>query len=170
MNVLDKLNSFFKHGEEAEKTEKELKAERVKFHREHVRNGPVKFPHVTNGQIRRFEARTVRRQQKKAYRGQVKTYFKQQRLAATVRAHLQAAGVLPYFGAHAATAEQAAYSVQWLVARYAPAPEDGSGVVEVTEALVLTALKDALNDWETIVGMPRTKLRSDYVLPVALPA
>lgn len=51
----------------------------IRFHREKVRNGPVKFKEQTTGQARRERQRALDRQTKKARRLQVKAYFEAQR-------------------------------------------------------------------------------------------
>lgn len=155
--------------EVAEVDEAQAKKDRIAFHRDHVRNGPTNFKHVTGGQVKRAKVRALARETKKARRAAIRQYHADQREGATLRGHLQAAGVLPYFGDHTATGAQALASVEWIIARYAPAPADGSGVVEVNSKVVVDSLTAALNRWQVIVGYPQTKLSPSYVLPVALP-
>jgi hypothetical protein len=164
------LKSNQAEGEAPEVDEAEAKKARIAFHREHVRNGPTNFKHVTGGQIKRAGKRDLARETKKARRRAVKQYLADQREGATIRGHLQAAGVLPYYTEdYRATPSQALHSVTWIIARFAPAPADGTGKVEVTSKVVLDSLTAALNRWQVIVGYPQTRLSPAYVLPVALP-
>lgn len=152
---------------EPEMTEEEMKKERIAFHRRSVRNGPTKFSTTTAGQIRRMKVRALARDTKKARKRQVRAYLKDQREGATVRAHLQAAGVLPYFSdEHRASPEQIVKSLSWIISRFAEA-EDGAEI-EVTHDVVVGALQAALNRWQAIVGYPATPLSPAYTLPVAL--
>ena len=81
--------------EAAEPTEAELKAERILFHREKVRNGPVSFRSVTNGQIRRAKERAEKREAKRNFKREVRQHLEQLRAAATLRGQLTVAGVIP---------------------------------------------------------------------------
>lgn len=172
MNILSKLPFMNQTEEEAaEIDEAQAKKDRIAFHRDHVRNGPSNFKTVTNGQVKRAKVRALKAETKKARRRQVRAYLANQRQAATVRGHLQAAGVLPFFTEdYTATPEQALRSIMWIVARFAPAQANGSGEVEVTNGLVAEALTAALNFWQDAVGYPRTKLSPAYVLPVSVQA
>lgn len=172
MNILDKLpflNSDPKTEADQAALEAEAKAERIKFHRTQVRNGPVKFKAPTTGQIKRAQRRALAAEGRKGRRRQVRAYIRQQQEAATIRGHLQGAGVVAYAGdTFTTTPERALQSIVWIVQRFAEGDENG--VVEVTEENVRLALTRALNRWQAIVGHPQTKLSPAYVLPVALSA
>lgn len=172
MDILSKLpflKSDATEEEVAEYDEAQARLDRIAFHRDHVRNGPANFKQPTNGQVKRAKKRALARDTKKARRQAIRKYHADQREGATLRAHLQGAGVLPYFGEQAPTPRQAVQSVSWLVSRFAPAPADGSGRIEVTRSVVMESLQAGLNRWQQIVGHPATKLSPAYRLPVALP-
>lgn len=119
---------------DVEVDEAQAKRERIAFHRDHVRNGPVKFPHVTSGQIRRAKARDLASRAKKARRKQVQNYFAAQREYATLRGHLQAVGVLPYALRKGKISEVSLLrSARWIVQNF--------GSVELSESEIL---KDAI--------------------------
>ena len=177
MDILSKL-PFLKADEvdetddrTLEEIEAEAKAERIRFHREKVRNGPAKFVAPTSGQIRRARKRDAERMIRKNRRRQVRQHLADQREAATIRGHLQAAGVLPYPNRAAADPRLAVKSLTWIVRRFADDRHvDSNGRVEVTEEVVRESLQSALNRWQTIVGLTPTSLSPAYALPVALSA
>jgi len=74
----------------------EARAERIKFHRAHVRNGPVNFKGQSNGQAKRERRRELAGRTRKARRKQVRDFLAQQREHAILRGHLQAIGVVAY--------------------------------------------------------------------------
>lgn len=173
MNLLEKL-PFLKSddAEIAEFDEAEAKKARIKFHRTSVRNGPVKYKEPTSGQLRRERERALKGMTRKARKAQVRAYFEAQQEAATLRGHLQAAGVVAYGNPdHLATPKQARDSIVWLTQRFADdSIADENGAVVVTEALVVNALTSALNRLQSINGLPITSLSPAYVLPVRLAA
>ena len=150
--------------------EAEAKRRRIKFHRESVRNGPVKFKTVTNGQVRRMKARALKSHSRKVYRQQVRQYLANQREAAILRGQLQAAGVVSYaIPSRKLTPKAAHDAIVWIIERYASSDE--SGVVEVTQEVVVDALLAALNRFETLTGLPSSRALSPaYVLPVSVAA
>ena len=173
MDLLSKL-PFLKSEKEEETplTDAEAKAERIKFHRTQVRNGPTNFRVVTNGQQKRARVRELNRRSRKARRAQIRQHFADLREAATLRGHLQAVGIAPYAVATTTlTAEGALRGIVWIVERFADdSLVDENGQVQVTEEVVRQSLTSALNRWQHLVGLPPTELSPAYVLPVALPA
>lgn len=142
----------------------EEKADRVAFHREHVRNGPVKFRHIADGAVRRANQRAIKRSTKRARRVQLKNYHETQRIAATVRGQLQLAGALPYVVERELDREQQVRSVVWLVVRFGTEKEDGT--VSLAYDDVVAALNSALKFYGQAVGLPGLVLSEDYVVPV----
>lgn len=92
-SLLDRLNT-----DDDERTEEEIlaeeKAERIAFHRKHVRNGPTNFRTVTAGQVRRAEARSRRAEGRKVSRRYRRAWMQTQMAQAVLRGQLQQAGVL----------------------------------------------------------------------------
>lgn len=170
INIFEKLASLHSTSpEEAlEIDEAAEKRERIKFHRQSVRNGPVNFRTPTNGQLRRAAKRDLARETKKARRRQVRKHFDERYEQAVLRAHLQHAGVLAYDSGREVDGEQAVASITWLVQHFADAPEGQS--VEVTGEVVAQSLQSALNHWQTILGLEKTPLSPAYQLPVATSA
>lgn len=148
--------------------ENEAKKARIKFHREHVRNGPVKFNPPTNGQLRRAEERALRTQTRKTRRRQVRAYLADQREGAVLRSKLQAVGLLSYVQRSRKLDPRIGYEATvWLVQRFASDDlADEQGRVEVTEQVVRDAFQSALNRWESIVGLPTSQIAEEYALPV----
>lgn len=168
MDILSKLPGLKSETESVEIDEAQAKRDRIAYHRDHVRNGPVKHRSITSGQERRARKRRLEKQTRKARKAQVRLFFAQQQEAATLRGHLQAAGVQAYVGEHVAPGEKALASIVWIVRHFAEV-EDGT-TVEVTHDVVVQSLTSALNRWQRLVGMPVTPLSPAYVLPVSLSA
>lgn len=167
MNILSKL-PFLKDrdGDDVIDVAEERKA-RIQFHRDKVRNGPVKFNGPTNGQIRRQQKRIIARQTKNNFTRQKRLFWAAQQEAATLRGQLQFALVIP--SVHfTPTPQQSLSAITWIVERFAEG--DDGGQVVVTEDLVRQSLQSALNRYETVNGKPITLLPDTYVLPVALSA
>lgn len=78
MDILKNLPSLTDPEVERELDGRE-KQDRMQFHRDRIRNGPVKFKEQTTGQARRERQRALDRQTKKARRLQIKAYFEAQR-------------------------------------------------------------------------------------------
>lgn len=171
MNILEKL-PFVHDDNETESPEDVAareKAERIQFHRESVRNGPVKFKSPTTGQQRRFRDRATKSLIRKNRRRQVRAYFAEQREAAQIRTHLQFVGVVAFANPDTPIrSEQIVASAIWLVRHFAQA--DAGDTVEVTETVVREAFQAALTRWGQIVGVPGLTVPEDYVLPVRLSA
>lgn len=144
-----------------EELEIEAKKERIEFHRDHVRNGPTSFRHVTNGMVRRAKARDLQRQMKKTRREQLRTYFRNQQLAAVTRGHLQAAGLLPYAVEREVDLQKQSESVAWLLQNYTHGL-----ATRFTRDDVIAGLSRALKVYGDIVGLPGLQVPADYVVPV----
>lgn len=176
MNILDKVLHFKSDDDaaeiEPEISEEEARKQRIQFHRDKVRNGPVKFSSPTNGQVRRAEKRFLAGRTRAARRNQVRSYFLTQKQAAILRGQLQAAGVVEYHSPDFfARPEQSLRSVVWLVERFADdSNADEFGQIVLDEPTVRQALQSALNRYQGFVGEPITTLPEDYVLPVRLAA
>lgn len=106
--------------EEREEFDAEQKSKRIQFHRDHVRNGPRNFGHVTNGQQRRFGARQKASANRKMNRRNRSSFKDKQVTAAVLRGQLQSVGALAYEteGFEPTTAARAAAAV-WIVHRFA---------------------------------------------------
>lgn len=169
-SLLSKLPSLHlgKDDEEREElTDEELKKQRIKFHRERVRNGPVKFRTMTTGQVRREQKRELDRRTKKARRKQVRDYRRRIVEATTIHAMLQAAGVVSYVDPNRKAAPgDAANAIVWLIKRFAKPNKEGN--VEVTREVVIDSLTRGLQTWQAITGQPVTPLSPAYELPVSV--
>lgn len=156
MNIFSNL-PFLNRGSDVdgEPTEEELKKERIEFHRTKVRNGPAGFRSLSNGQIARARVRDMKRQQRKAFRAEVKDYFEKQRVAASIRAHLQGAGYLPYFDGHEPTLHQRIVSTGWIVQRFGTevtVDGEGTGRVSFRKGDILDAFKNAAKFYTSATG------------------
>jgi hypothetical protein len=80
--------------DEIAEQEAQAKKDRIKFHREQVRNGPRKFSYVTSGQQRRFQARGQAAQRRKMNRRYRRDWMRKQAELATLRGHLTILGVI----------------------------------------------------------------------------
>lgn len=154
---------------EPEIDEAQAKADRIKFHREHVRNGPTSFKSTTNGQIRRAKARDIQRGMKKTRRRQVQTYLAAEREAAVLRAHLQHIGLVPFGSDHRPHPQMVLASATWIIRHFAE-DQSGTGKVEVTPELVNEAVRSAYARWGDIIGVPSLRVPADYELPVGFAA
>ena len=169
MNLLSHLPFLNGSKDEAPEAEfdydsPEAKKERIDFHREKVRNGPVKFTSPTNGQIRRFEKRVAEGRTKKARRHQVRMHLLQTQEAAVLRGQLQMAGLVPYAGLHVIDPVKQVRATVWIIDRFG---EDGEhGRKSFLEPDVRAALQSALNRYEALHGQPTSELDPDFVTPI----
>jgi hypothetical protein len=164
VNIFSQLASVIKGGvtevadedltpEEAEAAAKKA---RIAFHRDSVRNGPVKFRYMTNGQVRRAEERARKRNAKKAFRGEVRSHFEKLRIAAGLRGHLQAVGLIPFVDGHEATLEDQVTSTAWIQQRYGVEVTNdgvGTGHVSFRRGDILDGLKNAARFYESATGL-----------------
>lgn len=132
--------------EAVDTTEADEKAERIQFHREKVRNGPVKFSTPTNGQLRRAEKRAGRRALLQRRREQVRAYFAREREISVLRGQLQAVGVLPYAGKFKPSSQTIFDSTQALIRRF------GNLLIEDDDQLVAEAFQAAADRYTTLTG------------------
>jgi hypothetical protein len=116
--------------DEIAEQEAEAKKERIKFHREHVRNGPRTFAYATSGQQRRFRARgqaAARRKMNKRYR---REWMRRQAELATLRGHLTILGVIECRNAAVKAAGFAPSTVQescvWVIRKYGERDDEGN--------------------------------------------
>ena len=137
--------------DEVDTTEADEKAERIRFHREKVRNGPVKFSTPTNGQLRRAEKRAGQRALKKRRQEQVRSYFAREREASVLRGQLQAIGVLPYFSGGKPSEQHALTATKWIVQRY--------GELERSDAdLIRNAVQKTYDRYCDLMGQERSEI------------
>ena len=172
-DILSKLPGLKSDDGDAEVvlSDEDLRAERIAFHRDRVRNGPVKFSAPTSGQIRRAQVRELARKTKKARRRQVKGHFGAVREIATLRGHLQAVGIILYPGHHKPGQGDVIASMTWIIQRFADSKRaDETGGVIVTEDVVRESLQAALNRYQHLTRQEQTSLSPAYELPVAVSA
>lgn len=160
MDILSKLPSF-KNVEEAIGVKDAIdeagsKAERIKFHRNHVRNGPANFKGLTSGQERRARQRALNAMTRKARRKQIRDYFATTRKAAVVHGYLQGAGVISYAGGQAPTHEHAVRAVRWILERFGKVDVEGNLLTD--QGSVQAALQDAFNFWQKATGQSETTI------------
>lgn len=106
--------------EERAEIEAQEKADRIKFHRTHVRNGPVKFGHTTPGDLKRDRRRGLARQTKKAARAQRRNFISRVQEHALLRGQLQAVGVIAYETDFAPSDEARFNAARWIVNNFGP--------------------------------------------------
>ena len=152
--------------EEIEEAEAQAKRDRIAFHRDHVRNGPAKFKQMTTGQERRARHRSLDSMTRKGRRRQIRQYHADMREAATLRGHLQAAGVVRYASEFHAPDFAIMRSIIWIVRHFAEGDENGR--IEVTHEVVIDAIEKAWQRWCRLTGQPVVPLSPAYRLPVAV--
>lgn len=153
-------------------SEEDLKAERIAFHRQKVRNGPVKFSAPSTGQLRRERHRALNRQTKNARRRQIQAHFANKRETAVLRAHLQAAGIVLYANPDFRPAPgDVIAAFTWIISHFADEKAtDSTGRIVVTRDVVIQSLQAALNRFQHLRGEPAQTLSPAYVLPVEVAA
>ena len=127
--------------------EAQAKKDRIAFHRERVRNGPVSFKQVTNGQIRRARLRELQGRTLKARRAQVRDFLSRSREVANLRGHLQAIGVLEYVTDYQPSEEARFRSARALVGRFGD-----MSLAEDGDALLRDAIQKAYDRYATLTG------------------
>lgn len=151
-------------------TEAELRAERIKFHRERVRNGPVKFTQFTAGQIRRAEARAAKRNVERNFKASVRNHFETQRAGAYLRPHLQTIGLLPFIDLHEAPLDKQITSTAWIVQRYGVEVVNdgrGTGHASFRRGDVMDAIRNAVRFYEVATGF-KIAIPSDFEPAIVL--
>ena len=164
--ILSKIPTLSK--DEDTRTDDEIAAEekaaRVKFHRDKVRCGPVKFRPPSNGQLRRERQRALDTMTKRARRKQVAEYLEIQKIGASTRGQLQLAGVLPFHAPRDLDLAQQVKSTIWVVERFGKEGEDGS--MSYAHDDVLLALAAALEFYGKVIGDETLQVPEGYVIPV----
>ena len=139
--------------EVVEVDEAQEKRERIAFHRDHVRNGPVTFEHVTGGQVRRAKLRELRGRSRMARRSQVQSFLDQQREYATLRGLLQAVGVVAYATEGFSVSDEVRFrSARELVQRFGDLNDSDSD-------LVPNALQKAYDRFADLTGQERSQIQ-----------
>lgn len=124
MNFIDRImNKITKTSDEPDLTPEELKAQRIQFHREKVRNGPANFTYWTAGQQRRAQARAAKSQHRKLNQRHRRNFKTGELDRAILRGQLQAIGALPYATDFKPTVQMSISASTWLVANFAPRNE-----------------------------------------------
>lgn len=166
MNIFGKLPFLKSHDDEATDAElaAEAKRERIEYHRLHVRNGPQRVRTISAGQQRRADVRSRKAQARKARDKQVKGYFQTQQTAATVRGHLQAAGVIAYADLEVDPFQQVV-STAWLIQRFGVQLADDPTRMSFAQHDVRKGLESAL-DWYGQATETEPVFPEDYVVPV----
>lgn len=138
-----------------EEAKAQAKAERIEFHRNKVRNGPVNWKSMTNGQVRRAQKREMDRQTKKAWRAEKRSYFERQRVAAYLRGHLQTVGLIPFVDGHTASMDDQIASTVLINRLYGTEvilDGEPAGYVSFERADVINALKAAAKFYGSATG------------------
>lgn len=153
-NIFEKL--LPKHDAEevelsAEEQAAQDKADRIAFHRTHVRNGPTSFKYLTAGQQRRAAARAQQSAIRKNFKREVKQYHDRQRVAAILRPHLQVLGLVPTATGRTFTEHEEIVATAWIVQRYGKQIE-GTDTVSFLLPDVISALQTAAKFYETATG------------------
>lgn len=134
----------------------EDKKARIKWHRDNVRNGPVSFRSISAGQQRRALVRAQKREIDRNFKREVRSYFDRQRVAATLRPHLQTIGLIPFVDGHTATPHEQLVSTAWIAQRYGTELLDeegrGTGNVSFADEDVLLAIQTATKFYATATG------------------
>lgn len=130
----------------------EEKAERIKFHRERVRNGPVNFKAITNGQIRRAQARAEANAAKKARRAEIRNHLEKMRFASVLRGQLAVAGAIPSVVEYGMPRQVDA--TVWIVRRFGVSVDrvDGPAYASFKQADVVSALRNAVDFYNRATG------------------
>ena len=147
-----------------EEREAEVKKERIKFHRLHVRNGPAKFRTTTNGQVRRARRRAAKREQKRAYKEQVRNHLSTRMLASVTAGQLRLAGVLPYVHERELDRVQQVRSTVWIVQRFGTENDEGDPSFLLDD--VKQALLNALKFYGQAYRLGEQALPEGYVVPI----
>lgn len=161
MNILSKI-PFLSGEENDDKTideqalEVEARADRIAFHRAHVRNGPVNYKEQTSGQAKRARLRELAGRTRKARRAQVRDFLAQQREHALLRGHLQAIGVVAYESGFVPTDDARFASARWVLNRFGPAELVST---EGDEAEFLRrAVQNAFDRFADLSGVERSEV------------
>lgn len=168
MNILSTIPTLDAPAE-VELTDDEIEAQekswRIDYHREKVRNGPVKFSFMTNGQVRRAEKRARKSQRDKIWRKQKRSHFENQRIAAFLRPHLQNVGLIEYLDGRSVSMHDQIVSTAWIAQRFGVEVKTldnaGTGRVSFRSDDLITALEQACAYLENITG-ERVEVSEDF--------
>lgn len=152
MNPITNLFRSKKRRTADESTEAELAAQaaddraaRIQFHRESVRNGPVKFKTISAGRVasrdRRAQAAAVRKMNVKHRRRFIAKRLETNEL----RGHLQALGVLPGGSPEQVPASQRTNILLSISSRYGARDDDGNLII--ADEFVGDAVEAATGDY-----------------------
>ena len=167
MNIFSSLAKLIpsKDDAEAELSPEEQaaqeKADRIAFHRTQVRNGPVSFKYLSAGQQRRAAERAQKSAIRKNFKREVKNYHERQRVAAILRPHLQALGLVPTATGRTFTEHEQMVSTGWIVQRYGTELEDGTMSFRLED--VILAVKTAGQFYESATGF-RIAIPADFAV------
>lgn len=128
----------------------EEKAERVKFHRKSVRNGPVKWRTITTGQQRRQATRDQKALERKANRRHRRNFRQKQVKVATLRGQLQTIGVLPTATGIVFREGDRIAAYQWLTHRFGQ--RDDQGHLILNNDTVQDAVKAAGTEYHRLTS------------------
>lgn len=161
MNILEKLiPSLNKEQKEVLAKEEQAaaeKADRIAFHRAKVRNGPVRFTTLTNGQLRRAQKRSEATAQRKNFKAQKRAFFAAQYEASVLRAHLQRLGVVEYATPVISTPTKIEGSIAWIFANF------HSGATTFSEDQLQVALQKAYDRYAYLTGQPAKQVELNGV-------
>jgi hypothetical protein len=101
---------------------------RIQYHRDHIRNGPVKFTYLSTGQQRRRAARDAKAHNRKVNKRHRRQFMRQQQDLATLRGQLQMLGVLPgHDGERVVVSHrQRVDAGSWVIRHYGPRDDNGA--------------------------------------------
>lgn len=112
--------------EELDQQDAAAKADRIREHREHVRNGPVKTRPFTSGQRRRLVERDRQAQHRKVNRRHRRQWMATQQVNATLRGHLIVLGIVECQEGSTFTPTQYQCSLEWVIGKFAARDESGA--------------------------------------------
>lgn len=171
--MFDFIKNPFRQDRDDTESLEQAKADRIKFHRDHVRNGPVKFKSPTSGQQRRAHDRAIARNIKRTHKAQVRQFFADQRQASIVRGKLDVVGIGvadsqgdPYLVNRLFTQEKTVQAARWLITYFAHA--EVGDTIEVNEKVMLDSFRDALNFARKASGLPEADLPQGYADTIAV--
>lgn len=135
--------------EEIADLEAQVKADRIKFHRTHVGNGPAKFRHTTAGDEKRERRTALARQTKKAQRAQRRNFIATRDEHALLRGQLQAVGVIEYETDFVPSEDARSAAAKWIVQHYGDVTNSG-------DDLLRRAVQAAFDRFSDLSGVERS--------------
>lgn len=153
MNPFNRMLSHLRPADsEEELSEEEQKQLRIQFHRENVRNGPVKSRYATTGQIRRTVDRGRHARGRKTNKRYRQSWMDNQAHLATLRGHLIILGVLECkHESTVFTEAQRKISMTWAVEKYGE--RDDEGAIVLGDEMVAKAVANAKAAFLTAMGV-----------------